>query len=153
MGHTLAKTEAEAATCTEAGNIDYWTCGTCKKLFSDAEGTTEIEEKDTVVAAKGHTLTKTEAEAATCTEAGNIEYWTCSECGKIFSDEKGETEISQEETVVAAEGHNLTKTEAKDASQGSQLVRLDSDKEGDLHGKRKSGKDLLCLQRRRDRSH
>ena len=116
MGHTLAKTEAEAATCTEAGNIDYWTCGTCKKLFSDAEGTTEIEEKDTVVAAMGHTLAKTEAEAATCTEAGNTEYWTCGTCGKIFSDEKGETEISQEETVVAAEGHNLTKTEAKDAT-------------------------------------
>ena len=115
-GHDLSKTEEKAATCTEAGNIDYWTCETCKKLFSDAEGTTEIEEKDTVVAAMGHTLAKTEAEAAICTEAGNTEYWTCGTCGKIFSDEKGETEISQEETVVAAEGHNLTKTEAKDAT-------------------------------------
>ena len=147
-GHDLSKTEEKAATCTEAGNIEYWTCGICKKLFSDAEGTTEINEKDTVVAATGHawgewtevkpateeeeglatrtcsndeshkeertihSLEKTEAKDATCTEAGNIEYWTCGICKKLFKDSEGTQEISQEETVVAA-GHDLSKTEAK----------------------------------------
>ena len=36
-GHSLTKTEAKAATCTEDGNTAYWTCGTCHKLFSDAD--------------------------------------------------------------------------------------------------------------------
>lgn len=40
-----------------------------------------------------HTLIHVEAIEATCTEAGNSEYWTCSECGGYFSDENGENEI------------------------------------------------------------
>ena len=53
-GHNLSKAEAKAATCTEAGNKEYWTCETCGKHFSDAEGKVEILLSDTVVAAKGH---------------------------------------------------------------------------------------------------
>ena len=114
--HTLTKTEAKEATCAEAGNIEYYTCSVCGKLFSDAEGKTEITQEQTIVAAKGHTLTKTEAKEATCTEAGNIEYYTCSVCGKLFSDAEGKEEIEQADTVVAAKGHALTKTEAKEAT-------------------------------------
>ena len=101
-GHSLEKTEAKAATCTEAGNTEYWTCTECKKLFGDDKGTTEITEADTVVAAKSHSLEKTEAKAATCTEAGNIAYWTCGTCGKLFKDSEGTQEISQSETVQPA---------------------------------------------------
>ena len=36
-----------------------------------------------------HTLVKTDAVAATCTEAGSAEYWKCSDCGKIFADAAG----------------------------------------------------------------
>ena len=103
--HVLQKVPAVEATCTEAGNIEYWSCENCGKLFRDSECTQEISQAETVVAA-GHDLSKTEAKAATCTEAGNNEYWTCSECEKIFSDESGETEIGQEEIVVAAKGHS-----------------------------------------------
>ena len=104
--HDLIKTDAKDATCTKAGNIEYWTCIECEKLFSDEEGTTEITAADTVVPAKGHSLEKTEAKEATCTESGNTEYWTCSECKKLFGDDQGTTEISAEDTVVAAKGHN-----------------------------------------------
>ena len=113
LGHKLTKTEANAPTCTEAGNKEYWTCDTCGKIFSDAEGKTEISLEDTVIKATGHKLTKTEAKAPTCTEAGNKEYWACDTCGKIFSDAEGKTEISLEDTVIPATGHKLTKTEAK----------------------------------------
>lgn len=44
-----------------------------------------------------HKLTKTDAKAATCTEAGNEAYWTCSRCGGVFKDEAG----TQATTVVA----------------------------------------------------
>ena len=44
--------------------------------------------------------------AATCTEPGNIAYWTCSECGNIYSDEQCTMLITQEQTVIPAKGHS-----------------------------------------------
>lgn len=42
---------------------------------------------------------------ATCTTDGQIEYWSCSECGKNYADEKGEKEVS--DLVIKATGHNF----------------------------------------------
>lgn len=53
-----------------------------------------------------HTLTKTEATPATCTEPGNVEYWTCDACGKHFKDENGTNEITAEDTMLKAIGHS-----------------------------------------------
>lgn len=59
-----------------------------------------------------HKLTKTAAKAATCTEAGYNEYWTCKTCGKYFSDEKGENAIADlaawktGDGKINATGHN-----------------------------------------------
>jgi hypothetical protein len=61
----------------------------------------------------GVNLTKTEAVEATCENAGNIEYWTCDECGKIYSDETATTEISKAETVVAKKEHEAGKIVGK----------------------------------------
>ena len=51
-----------------------------------------------------HHLSKVEAKAETCTENGNIEYWICSDCGKMFSDENGQTVV--EDPVIPAPGHD-----------------------------------------------
>ena len=55
-----------------------------------------------------HVLTNVEARAATCENAGNIEYWVCSDgekpCGLCFSDAAGENVIALSDTVIAA-GH------------------------------------------------
>ena len=115
-GHTMTKTEAKAATCTEAGNKAYWTCNTCHKVFSDEHGKTETTVADMTIQAKGHTMTKTEAKAATCTEAGNKAYWTCNTCHKVFSDEHGKTETTVADMTIQAKGHTMTKTEAKAAT-------------------------------------
>ena len=53
-----------------------------------------------------HTLTETEATPATCTESGNVEYWTCDTCGKHFKDENGTNEITAEDTMLKAIGHS-----------------------------------------------
>lgn len=63
-----------------------------------------------------HKLTKTAAKAATCTEAGNEAYWTCSGCGKYFSDENGTNEIEKDSWVLKTLGHDMTKTDAKEAT-------------------------------------
>ena len=106
-GHTLTHTEAVPATCTAAGNTEYWYCTVCEKYFSDAEGATETTLAATVIPAAGHTLTHTDAAPATCTEAGNTEYWYCTVCEKYFSDAEATTEITQAATVVPAAGHAL----------------------------------------------
>ena len=95
--HKLTKTDAKAATCTEAGNEAYWTCSGCGKYFSDENGTNEIEKDSWVLKTLGHDRTKTDAKEATCTEDGNNEYYTCSRCGGVFKDEAG----TQATTVVA----------------------------------------------------
>ena len=53
----------------------------------------------------GHSLVKTDEVAATCEKDGTKAYWTCSECKKLFSDEKGEHEITEPE-VIKATGHD-----------------------------------------------
>lgn len=64
-----------------------------------------------------HTLQEVAAVAATCTTAGAEAYYKCTdpECGKLFSDDKGETEITAAK-VVPAKGHNMTKHEAVTAT-------------------------------------
>lgn len=64
-----------------------------------------------------HGLQKTEAKTPTCAEAGNSEYWTCSLCGKYFSDADGENEIAENSWVLeATESHTLTHVDAKEAT-------------------------------------
>lgn len=106
-GHSLTKVEAVAATCTEGGNNEYYTCSVCKKVFK-ADKTTETTVADETLAALGHKLTKTEAKAATCTEVGNKEYYTCDNCGKFFSDADGKNEIAKDSWVIDALKHDFT---------------------------------------------
>ncbi len=40
-----------------------------------------------------HELTLVSAKASTCTEPGNVEYYTCSHCDKWFYDDQGATEV------------------------------------------------------------
>lgn len=97
LGHKLTKTAAKAATCTEPGNSEYYTCATCGKFFSDTDGKNEIVKDSWVIKALGHDLTETPAVTPTCAAGGNNEYWTCSVCHKVFKADK------TTETTVAAE--------------------------------------------------
>ncbi len=66
---------------------------------------TEIE-KGTVVPKLVHMadVTKVEAKAATAKEDGNIEYYICNSCGKLYKDAEGKTEITLADTVIKATG-------------------------------------------------
>ena len=88
--HRYVAKVTKEPTCTEQGETTY-TCP-CGDSYTEA------------IPANGHTMTKTEAKAPTCVKAGNAEYYTCSVCNKIFSDEKGEMEIS--ETALSATGEH-----------------------------------------------
>ena len=115
--HTLKKTEAKAATCTEKGNKEYWTCEHCGKYFlsddTNPETATAVELSETVIPAS-HKLTKVEAKDATCAEDGNKEYWTCEHCKKYFlSDDTNPetaTAVEQSETIIPALKHKNATT-------------------------------------------
>lgn len=54
--HTLVKIEAKAATCTVAGNVEYYTCKTCDVYFSDAGEKKELAKSDLEIPALGHSV-------------------------------------------------------------------------------------------------
>ena len=98
----------EPTNCAEAGNIEYWYCHDCNKYYSDWLCLDEIALEDTVVTGGGtHSLEVTPEVKSTCTVAGNIEYWHCTECGKYFADADGNEEITVENTVVDPTEHTV----------------------------------------------
>ena len=84
-------------TCTEHGYTTH-KCSLCNSIVKVY--------KDDVL--KPHTLTHHALKDATCTEAGNIEYWQCSVCNKLFSDEATTKEITDAASlVIPAKGHKF----------------------------------------------
>lgn len=65
-----------------------------------------------------HNVKEIQAKDATCTEAGNVLYYECTDdgCGKIFSDAEGKNEVSLQEVIKPALGHDPQKVEAEDAT-------------------------------------
>mgnify|MGYP004587594463 FL=1 len=97
--------DAVASTCVKEGNIEYWSCASCKKNFSDAEGKASVENVTLPVNASAHTIVNVPAKAHTCTEDGIIAHYKCTGCGKLFSDKAGENEITN---IVDPADHKLT---------------------------------------------
>lgn len=99
----LQPVAAKAATCTKDGNEAYYHCDACKKNFSDAAGTKEITNLETVkIPATGHTLVQVEGKAATCVHKGCWAHQKCLECGQLFNKLgepwSGTTEIEKDPT-------------------------------------------------------
>lgn len=97
--HTLTPVEGKEATCTQKGNTPYYTCGVCGKWFSDADGKSEITDKDSVsVGLQAHAFRNGKCEKCgtahgckytptvtppTCIQQGFTAY-TC-ECGASYT--------------------------------------------------------------------
>ena len=107
LGHSFTHYEYNHdATCTQNGT-ETAQCDRCNA--------TDTREK--ADSALGHTATKVEAKAPTCTEPGNQEYWHCPVCGLYFDDEALTQEITLEDTVLAPKGHG--ETELKNAKEAT----------------------------------
>ncbi len=74
-------TKAVDATCTEKGNVAYYTCRDCGKYFANASCTQPLTASQIVIGAKGHTVGS---------YAFNDEnHWKiCSVCGEAVTEEK-----------------------------------------------------------------
>lgn len=101
LTHAAAHVPAKAATCTEDGNIEHWSCESCGKLFADAACTDEIELTDTVEKALGHDCAEIVVDP-TCTEDGYTVH-ECQRCGDSYTDSKTEALGHAEKLVGAAD--------------------------------------------------
>lgn len=100
---TITSSVTKQPTCTATGVKTY----TAKATLNGKEYTNT---KTETLAAKGHTLVKTEAHAATCTATGNNAYWTCSVCNKVYSDANATTETTVAAQTIVATGHSYGTT-------------------------------------------
>ncbi|MBR4943637.1 MAG: metallophosphoesterase, partial [Clostridia bacterium] len=86
--------------CQKVGKLEHWECVGCGLLFADKECTHEISAIDVNLTKTAHDLKKHDRVEATETMDGNIEYYTCNECGKYFSDEQGKNEITEADVAL-----------------------------------------------------
>ena len=106
--HDMEKTAATAATCTVSGNIEYYTCKSCGRIYMDENGITRITASDTVEAATGHSWKSeyTIEKEATCTTAGSKSIH-CSECDIVKSGSL---------TTIPAKGHTAEVDKGEEAT-------------------------------------
>ena len=100
--HNVEHVPGKASGCTEAGNLEYWLCSICGKYFTDEGFIQSTDEAGVVVPALGHAMTRKEAVKPTAQAAGNIEYYVCSRCGKLFKDALGKEETTLEKVTLPA---------------------------------------------------
>ena len=98
--HNVEHVPGKAASCTETGNLEYWLCSICGEYFTDETFTKSTDEAGVTLPALGHAMTLKKAVKPTHKTAGNIEYYICSRCGKLFKDALGEEETTLEEVTL-----------------------------------------------------
>ena len=129
--HNVIHVEAKEATCAEMGNIEYWYCDICGSAWLDEACTKNtsvmavklpMAEHEYMYACDGwcvncyeftnpdaaHNLTHVEAKAATCTENGNIEYYTCEYCGGCWDNENAMGMPLNKMMTILWAGHTYT---------------------------------------------
>ncbi len=95
--HTLRQVKAKEATCFEDGNLAYWECTECKKLFSDAEGEDEVTAEEVTLPAH-HTPQFVAAVKGEGTfETSSIAHYVCTVCGSMFANEACTLPLTSEE--------------------------------------------------------
>ena len=104
-GHVLTFVGPSGAVCTSGGNIAYYDCDNCDKIFLDEAATQETTLANVQVDAINHANKQhNQANDPKCFEPGNIEYWYCPDCDANYSDEACTT-LAQDVFVPAPNAH------------------------------------------------
>ncbi len=116
LGGDVIHVAAKDATCYEEGNIEYWYCETCEKVWQDEALTQLTNFKNVVVPVTHDNLVHVEAVEPGCHYEGNIEHWICYDCETVWQDE-ALTQITNIKNVVRpALGGEVIHVEAVDAT-------------------------------------
>lgn len=121
--HSLKKIEKRDATCVADGNIEYYVCESCGKLFSDGEGIKEIDYSETVIP-KGHSFGEWIDEIPPDSERDGVKgHRDCLICGKHFDRENNEIAdltIKKDQESSSETESGSDKTEESESEDGSQ---------------------------------
>lgn len=99
----------EPATCEEDGKTTY----TAVIRINDIEFRNVVE---AVEEATGHDAEFVDMVAPTCTENGRDAHFRCVVCGKLFADQDLTTELSEENLVIEAIGHDWEVSDRTEAT-------------------------------------
>lgn len=106
LGHNMQYFDYVPETCTTDGHLPYYYCDRCDKYFGRETDSLDTELNVFIIPATGHSMTKVDAVPASCEADGNIEYYECGYCSKLFTDADDKNEITYDDTVIAATGHH-----------------------------------------------
>ena len=91
---------AKEPTCTEQGNVAYYSCVHCGKCFSDATQAKECSLEELAIPAKGHTEVIDEAVIPTYTSSGLTQGSHCSVCNEILIEQIVSAPLSKDEFTI-----------------------------------------------------
>jgi len=109
---TAIHMEAVAPGCHYEGNIEYWICYECEKVWADEALTQLTNIKNVILPELGGDVIHVDAKDATCSEEGNIEYWYCEECEQVWQDEALTQLTNFKNVLIGTLDHNLVHVEA-----------------------------------------
>ena len=90
--HNLTRVAKKDATCTEPGNVEYYTCDGCSDFFADSEGKTKIT--DTVIAPLGHKISDD------WKHDENNHWRTCTVCNEVLTETQMAHEMNGEKCTT-----------------------------------------------------
>lgn len=93
-----------------------------------------------------HTLVRTASTPAQCTQAGNIAYFKCSECGEMFSDMDGQNQISESDVIIAATGHSFDEAWTRDTDYHWHVATCEHSDEISDKAEHTYGDDNKCIE-------
>ena len=147
--HSLKKIEKRDATCVADGNIEYYVCESCGKLFLDGEGVKEIDYSETVIP-KGHSFGEWIDEIPPDSERDGVKgHRDCLICGKHFDRENNEiTDLTikkdQESSSETESGSDKTEeSESEDGSQSESMADTDAPQESESDLPNSEGEDNI----------
>ena len=105
--HTIAHVNAKDATCAEPGNIEYWYCTDCGYAWADAALTKVTNLKSVIIPELECNTVHFDAVAPACHYNGNIEYWVCYDCERVWQDEALTQLTNIKNVVLPATGNGL----------------------------------------------
>lgn len=147
--HSLRKIEKRDATCVADGNIEYYVCESCGKLFSDGEGVKEIDYSETVIP-KGHSFGEWIDEIPPDSERDGVKgHRDCLVCGKHFDRENNEiTDLTikkdQESSSETESGSDKTEeSESEDGSQSESMADTGEPQESESDLPNSEGEDNI----------
>ena len=101
-GHELQAVAHKDATCAETGNIAYYRCEKCNKVFFDKNSSIELTEESIVIGKLPHSIEHYAAVEGDDMNRPRREFWRCFACGKYYADANAQTEISYSDVFADA---------------------------------------------------